>query len=281
MSLVLLVSPASLPSNRPPSLVEPESGAWAVVHAGQLWVCWTPGPDCFARIEFDEAPRREDPLAEDDHEAPELAHASTAPEFGIEASQIGFWGPRSLWIERGEARFRVLAGQRRARAVDEPAPIRLRRIAAAPCGPEGLVPAVIGGRLSWREAPRCAVERATAGAIGARRCMSAPGPRLRPPTPLRLRAGVEIVGARAWTAEDDAALALAIAGRRRSSAVELSFVVEVGFDLQRRAVERRTRALLARSGRAQLRELPPVPPGPRAAAEIDALAELLCAGGPR
>src|SRR5690606_2225897 len=109
LSTVLLVTPASLSSfsappgaGQPPSLVEPESGAWAVVHAGQLWVCWSPGPDCFERVVFDDDTAEPEDVVEVDEPADELLLDLDAPEqleVGVDAWQIGFWGPRSLWVE--------------------------------------------------------------------------------------------------------------------------------------------------------------------------------------
>ncbi len=274
LSALLLVSPAPLPfAAQPPSLVEPSSDAWAVVHAGQLWVCWTPGPDCFERVVFDNDTGERDDTLDEDTRADELVDTSrTEPELGVDAWQLGFWGPRSLWIEGGEQRWRVLAGQRRARTVDEPAPVRLQRLSPAQCGPKAVVPALIGGRLSWREAPRCALE------VSTHSCVTSAGPRVRPATPLRVRAGVELGSARGWSNEDDAALALAIAERRSTSAVEVSVFVEFGFDWQRRARDQRARALISRRGRGLLRKLPTVASGPRAAAEVDALANIVCRG---
>jgi hypothetical protein len=273
LSTFLLVSPASpLSTSRPPSLVEPESGAWAIVHAGQLWVCWSPGPDCFERVVFDDGARtRAQSFEEDDEMGEALVEDLDATRdeimFGSEAWRIGFWGSQSLWIEHDEQRFRVARGQRQARLVDEPAPIRLLRISPAACGPDGQVPTVIGGRLSWQDAPRCVVE--TAPSV----CVSAPGPRLRTPTPVRLRAGFEVAAARAWTSVDEPA------SRRLAGGVELNFVVELSFDWQARAADRRARAALARRSRAQLRQLPAVVPGPLADAEIEALTSVVCHGG--
>src|SRR5690606_22384259 len=139
---------------------------------------------------------------------------------------------------------------RRARLVEDQAPIRLARLGPAGCGPDGIVPAVIGGRLSWREAPRCA------GGVGASTRVTQPGPRLRTPTPIRLRAGIEVASARAWTARDDLALGLGVASRRRTSGFEIGVVIELGFDWQRRAADRRARAQVASRGRPRVRELP-------------------------
>ncbi|MFO7565680.1 MAG: hypothetical protein R6X02_23760 [Enhygromyxa sp.] len=292
LSTLLLVSPASLPSfTQPPSLVEPESGAWAVVHAGQLWVCWSPGPECFERVVFDDAPPGPDDelvdeetsyeLADEANEAneanepgePEEPEEPEAVDLGVGTWQLGFAGPRSLWLEHGDQRFRIVRGQRRARRVDEPAPVRLERISPADCGPQGLIPALINGQLSWREAPECAVETT------AQSCVTRAGPRVRRPTPVRIRAGIEVARARAWMVDDDDELGLAIAERRRKSDIDVKIVVELRFDWQRRASQQRARALLIRRSEARLRPLPRVSPGPLADAELEAIAAIVCDGG--
>jgi hypothetical protein len=276
LSTILLVSPASsLSAAQPPSLVEPQSGAWAVVYAGELWVCWSPGADCFERVVFDDdVSARDDVFADDlleEELVGDLEPSYESIDVGSESWRLGFWGPASLWVERDEQRWRVVRGQRRARVVEEPAPIRLLRLGPVGCGPHGIVPAVIGGKLSWRDAPRCAVELAMPV------CVTRAGPRVRTPTPIRLRASIEATRASDWKAGGE----LGIGDRRLASGLELHFVVELGFDWQRRVADRRAASLLARRSRARLRELPTVVPGPLAAAEHEALAAVVCEGGPR
>lgn len=280
LSTILLVSPASsLSAAQPPSLVEPESGAWAVVHAGELWVCWSPGPDCFERVVFDDGePAHDDPIADAEEDPNEElvddGHKSEPVMVGADGWRIGFWGPRSLWVEHDEQRWRVVHGQRRARLVEDQAPVRLLRIGPASCGPDAMVPALIGGRLGFKDAPRCTVE------VTAATCVTrGVGPRLRSPTPMRLRAGIEVAGARAWTAGGEDQLSPGIDHRRSTSVLEVSLVVELAFDWQRRIADRRAASLVARRGRAQLRELPAVVPGPLADDELEALADVVCKGG--
>lgn len=282
LSTILLALPASsLSAAQPPSLVEPESGAWAVVYAGELWVCWSPGPDCFERVVFDDhEASRDDRLADedsldeiDDVDVGDLVAERDGLDVGVEDWRLGFWGAGSLWVERDDHRWRVVQGQRRARIVDDPAPIRLLRIGPAACGPEAIVPAVIGGRLSFRDAPRCAVD------VAAPVCVSQAGPRMRRPTPIRLKASVELTRASGWTARAEPPPA--ISDRQLASGLEVSFVVELGFDWQRRIADRRAASMLTRRGRARLRELPTVAPGPLAAAELEALTEVVCEGGQR
>jgi hypothetical protein len=273
LSTILLVSPASsLSAAQPPSLVEPESGAWAVVHAGELWVCWSPGPDCFERVVFDdEQASRDDPFVEEEDASAELVDERSGDPVvvGADGWRLGFGGPRSLWIEHEEQRWRVVDGQRRAQLVEDPAPVRLLRIGPAACGPDAIVPAVIGGRLSFRDAPRCADEVAAAS------CVTRAGPRMRTPTPMRLRASIEVSSTRGWVAGGE----LGIEDRRLASGLEVSFVVELGFDWQRRVADRQAASVVARRGRARLRELPTVTPGPLADAELGALAAVVCEGG--
>jgi hypothetical protein len=280
LSLALLVStPPPSSGVHPPGLVEPESGAWAVVHAGQLWVCWEPAWDCFERVVFEgEEFRGEDVLDEDEAlifgEPFELDHAWDDLDRRHDAEvtdqwRIGFWGPRSLWIDLGDQRFRVVHGQRTARPVDEPPPTNLRRIAPPGCGPSAVVPAVINGLLSWREAPLCGAQEPV------QTCPSPPAPRVRRPVPIRLRAGLEFASARNWTVFDDAARELSFARGRYGSRMEIRLVLELRFDPQRSTTDERARAVLARRRAAQ-RELPIVAPGPLAAAEFEALTNIVC-----
>jgi hypothetical protein len=298
LSTVLLVTPAPLPASTapPPSLVNPKSGAWTAVHAGQLWVCWEPGPDCFERVAFDDDGERGEDWVDDgsQDELPqfeEFAELEAVAEpaedhghravHGAERWQLGF-GVDSLWIELGDRRWRVMQGQQQARSVEDPAPVWLRRIGPARCGPAGVVPAVIGGRMSWRQAPRCANE-ASAATMLTRTCMAPGGPQLgrRRPTRVRIRAGLELKSMQRWTGNDDATRGLLLATRRVVGGTELHFVVELGFDGQRRSADDRARAALEQRSRAKLRDLPPVAPGPLAAAELDALETLVCGGQAR
>lgn len=279
LSTIVLVSPASLSAAQPPSLVEPESGAWAVVHAGELWVCWRPGPDCFERVVFDDDERPHDAPIADEQEDPseDLVDDDHKPEgvmVGADAWRLGFWGPRSLWIEHDDQRWRVDHGQRRARIVNEQAPVRLLRIGPASCGPDAMVPAVIGGQLAFKEAPRCTTQ------VTATTCVTrGPVPRLRSPTPMRLRAGIQVESARAWKAGGQDEVAPGIDRRRSTNALEISVVMELAFDWQRRITDQRAASLVARRSRAQLRQLPAVVPGPLARDELEALANVVCKGG--
>ena len=292
LSTVLLATPAPLPAStaQPPSLVSPESGAWTAVHAGQLWICWEPGPDCFERVAFDDDGERGEDWVDDgsQDELTELEAFEEQAEFedrgqrgshGAERWQLGF-GVDSLWIELGDRRWRVMRGQQQARSVEDPAPVWLRRIGPARCGPAGVVPAVIGGRMSWHQAPRCA-KKASAATMLTRTCMAPGGPQLgrRRPTRVRIRAGLELRSMQRWAGHDDAARGLQLATRRVVGGTELHFVVELGFDGQRRSADDRARAALEQRSRAKLRDLPPVAPGPLAEAELDALETLVC-GGP-
>lgn len=226
---------------------------------------------------FDDAPpEAEDVLDEDsvveDFDLEDELEEPEAVDLGVGTWLIGFAGPRSLWVEHGEQRFRILRGQRRARLVDEQAPVRLGRIGPVECGPHGMVPALIGGTLSFREAPRCVVE------VSAQACVSRAGPRTRKPTPVRLRAGLELVNSRASKAKGPE---LAIVKHRHKVDLDIKVFVELGFDWQRRAAHQRARALVTRRSEARLRGLPAVTPGPLAQAEEEALAAVVCDGGLR
>jgi hypothetical protein len=307
LSTLLLVSPA-LPLVRPapagvalPSLVEPESGAWAIVDGDALWICWEPDSDCFVRIELElpEGAAHEFDLTDGldgldgldrglDLEFGDGLDPTLDPERFAEPGwathdddlatdwRLGFWGPRSLWIARGDHRWRLDMGQRRALATDEPAPLRLIRIGPAACGPDGLAPARVGGRWSWREVPRCKVS------APASVCVQPAGPRVRAPTPLRLRAGIELRRTQAWTSREDPVSVPDVgwARRRLRGAVAVHFVVELGFDpsglAQRQALAQVSHA----RARARARSLPTIEAGPTAARERDAMAAILC-GGPR
>ncbi|WP_146155463.1 hypothetical protein [Enhygromyxa salina] len=278
LSLVLLSVPAAPPRAAPPGVFEPSSGAWAVVHAGQLWVCWRAGPgprpesggnnDCWRRVELlVDGPQSEDLLDEAAEEFIEDAAAQSL-ETSSERWRLGFWGPRSLWIERGDQRWRVDLGHQRATITDEPAPVRLSRPRASACGPRGQTPALVGGRLAWQAAPQCP-RGPRAGS-----CVAPPPPRVRRALPLRVRAGIQLSAVRSWTMRDDRELGLSVAAVRPRAAVELSFVVELGFDLSRARTDERARALLARRERG--RSLPAVVPGPLAARERRALTAAVC-----
>jgi hypothetical protein len=329
LSTLLLVSPA-LPLVRPtpagaalPSLVEPESGAWAVVDGDGLWVCWEPDSDCFVRIELEIPESAEldldldldlgDGLGLEFGLGLELGvdpgvdlgfdfgrDPSFASEPGLDLAtdsdaeprarahnddlatdwRLGFSGPRSLWIARGDHRWRLDAGQRRASATDEPAPLRLQRVGPAACSPDGLAPARVAGRWQWRVVKRC---RAS---VPASVCVRPAGPRVRAPTAVRIRAGLELRRTQAWTIyadpsdpSDPADPGAGWVRRRMKGDVAVRFVVELGFDpaglAQRRALTQITHA----RQRAKPRSLPAIEAGPTAARERAAMTAILCGGG--
>lgn len=283
LSLVLLTP--SKPHATLPGVVEPRVGAWAVVHAGQLWVCWREGPDCWRRVEFeDDAGSLADTELEDlAHQFDEEDSDALDPEFlddgfgselefGPERWRLGFDGVANLWIELDDRRWRVAHGQARARMADDATPVRLARPRESDCGPAGRRPAISGGRLDWQTAPRCAEPplRAT--------CVAASAARPRKPVPIRLRAGIELGVVRGWTAVDTDASTPTVASVRQSAGLELLFVVELGFDPTRTNADARARAALLSHDR--VRHIPVGEPGPLAAAEQRAMAAAICGGQP-
>jgi hypothetical protein len=286
LSLALLPPPSAPPLGSLPGVVEPRSGAWAVVHAGQLWVCWRAAPDCWRRVELDDAgDLRVEAYAFDEWEEPDDADADAviafdepfehrATELGPERWRLGFDAAAHLWIERDEQRWRVEHGQPRARLADDSTPVRLVSPRSSDCGPDGQRPAISGGRLGWEAAPRCA-DPPPPGAT----CV-VPATTLRPrkSVPVRLRAGLEIGVVRGWTAVDPDATTPTVASVRPSAGVQLLFVLELGFDATRTNADARARAALQRRDR--VRPVPAPMPSPVAAAEQAALIAAVCGGAP-
>ena len=289
LSTVLLAWPAALlPSPAPghaplqarpgpTSVVDPESGAWAAVEGGVVWVCWTPGPDCFVRLELGEAESRsraaelelEDPDADDSAMASEPPDLGAA-RFGADTWRLGFAGPRTLWIEHGDRRWRVDAGQRQARLGGEPPPRVLRRATTHACSPDGWAPIHVSGRWAWREVPRCSAPTL------ARTCLGPAGPRLRPPSPIRLRVGLELAQTRRWTSVGRAPT---IEARRLGLDLGLAVVVELGFDPTRlRGGASESRAVAARVRTPSVRTLPAIVPGPTEHDERAATQAIVCGG---
>lgn len=283
LALTWLSTPI-LPSPAPPGtagVVELRSGAWAVVHAGQLWVCWREGPDCFRRVEFDDdAGPRTDVELELELE-PELDAADVrgeflidefdAPlEFGPERWRLGFDSASHLWVEIDDRRYRIEAGHARARPSADATVVALARPRAFDCGPTGQRPAVLGGRLVWQSAPTCAVPSAGSTCVD-----TSVRPRPRKPAPVRLRAGFEIAVPRGWAAMDLDSESPTVAVVRPRAAFEISFVLELGFDPTRFADSRARAALLAHS---RLRAVPTPRPGPLADAERRELLLAACGG---
>jgi hypothetical protein len=284
LSLALLPPPSASPLGTVPGLVEPRSGAWAVVHAGQLWVCWRVAPDCWRRVELDDVG---DPRVEayefEEWEEPEEANgvdaldesfAVRATEVGPERWRLGFDAAQHLWIERDDQRWRVEHGQPRARMADDSTPVRLVRPRSSECGPDGQRPAISGGRLGWEAAPRCAEPPPPAAT-----CV-VPTATMRPrkSLPIRLRAGLELTAVRGWTAVDTDASTASVASVRQSAGMQLLFVLELGFDATRTNADARARAALLWHDR--VRHVPAPMPGPLAVAEQAALIAVVCGGKP-
>jgi hypothetical protein len=281
--LLTLLTPPSAPPGALPGVVEPHSGAWAVVHAGQLWVCWRESPDCWRRVELDEDPGMRLDVALDESDSDEALEldqwddtfgvSSDAIDVGPERWRLGFDAAAHLWIERDDQRWRVVHGQARARMADDVTPVRLVRPLGHACGPNGQRPAMSGGRLGWEAAPRCAEPP-----VGATCVVPAVQARPRKPVPVRLRAGLELGLVRGWTAIDTDPNTPTVAKLRPSAGFELLFVVELGFDPTRTNADARARAALLQRDR--VRPVPAATPGPVVGAEQAALIAAVCGGQP-
>lgn len=274
LSALLLSSPTPPARASPPGLVDAAGDAWVVVHAGQPWVCWSAGPGCWRRINLDDASARfEDILDEDladDGELEPLELVASAPEqwrFGFAADSA------SLWIERDDRRWRLDHGSTYALAVDSLPMSRMARPRSFECGHAGQRPAVVGGRLTWVAAPRCAPPPPSLTCVAALE-----GPRLRKVVPVRLRAGLELAALRGWAADDDDPASRPATRFVPRAGVELLFVVELEFDMARAQADERTRAAML--SRPRLRQLPTILEGPLAGAERRAQAEVICGGRP-
>ena len=257
--------------------VDPHTGAWAVVHAGQLFVCWREQAECFRRVEFEDDPRvRTDIDLELDTDTPEaddflLDDRGGQLEFGAERWRLGFEASH-LWIEIDDRRYRVEVGHARARPATDATVVRLGRPRTFDCGPTGRRPVLVAGQIGWQTAPRCAPPPSMATCVD-----TSVRPRPRKPTPVRLQAGFEITASRGWSSTDLDVASPTVALIHPRAAVELLFVVQLGFDPTRTADARARAALLAHS---RLRSVPAAPPGPLAEAEQRALLAAACGGTP-
>lgn len=174
-----------------------------------------------------------------------------------------FTGPSALVLgDRSEATWRIDQGDPVPRAV-------AGNPGAAPrahaCGPRGPLPVIRAGLLEFADRP---CPEAPAGVDV---CV-APGraPAVRPVTGMRVRLGLELRVLDRW---QQAALA------RTATGVALLATLDLGFD--HAFAHRRERADLQAQARRSLRSLPaPRSRGPLAAAEREALAEVVCGGAP-
>jgi hypothetical protein len=286
---LLWVSPlpaSASPQATLPGVVEPHGGAWAIVHAGQLWVCWRAAPDCWRRIELEQDTGAQtelelDELAleldawDDDTLGPDFVDdgISRELELGPERWRLGFDRSANLWIELDDRRWRAEHGQPRARMADDSTPVRLARPRSHDCGPDGQLPTIVGGRLGWQAAPRCAEPPRGLGCV-----VPAATVRPRRPVPIRLRAGIELGVVRGWNAVDIDASTPTVASVRQSAGLELLFVVELGFDATRTNADARARAALL--GQDRVRSIPAPKPGVLGAAEQQAMLAAICGGRP-
>jgi hypothetical protein len=273
LSTLVLLALGGHPSRdvRVPALASDSEAAWVLLHAGSPWVCWSEfEPDCWRRIELEiPPPSRADAFVPDEEEALDpLATIALDddPTRGIDV-RFGF-EPGRLWIAVDDRLWVLEPGQRQARFLDAPAgAVGLVRPTTPDCGPQGRVPGVISGRIAFVDGDRCA---AVGRAIGCLR----PRPKLRRPTGVELRAGLQLGWVRDWSlspAQPDLGLPATLQTR---AGVELLAVLELGFDGPAALRLARSRAdLLARDRR---RTIPPIVEGPLAEAEFEALRTVAC-----
>ncbi|NVB41847.1 hypothetical protein G6O69_28705 [Pseudenhygromyxa sp. WMMC2535] len=255
--------------------------AWALLHAGELWVCWSAAADCWRRVEL-ERPSASSALTADDEldslglEALELGSSALVSERAADPTadhaglRMAFADERTLWIELDAGtdadarRWRVERGRTRARLVDAQATVPLERPRLPSCSPHASIPAIVDGRPAWRSSPTCAHAALRLACPGSRRV------RQRRPTGLTLRAGVEFARSIGWRG---AGVHAGPDGLRTAGGHELLFIVELGVEPGVRA----RAARLAQAGhRPRVIASPSVASGPLAAAEAAALAELRC-----
>jgi hypothetical protein len=257
-----------------PAHVDASGEAWVVVHAGSAWVCWTAdaAPEgCFRRVELEPPPSRARAAFVPDEELElELEPEPTSSTDAALAIDLRFgFEPGRLWIALDELGVWVIEPERtQARWLDTPtSAVTLVRPTAPRCGPQGLVPALVGGRIALRPAPRCPGSAVPSGCLR-------PRPRVRKPSGLSLALGLSFMHARGWAhAPGQPELGLP-SHLQQSEGIGLALVVTIGFDPA--AAWRLARArdeLLARDRR---RSVPAVDAHPLAEAERAALRSIAC-----
>ncbi len=277
---------AELPARVPPTVASEDGQAWVAVHAGSVWVCWSgDDPHCWQRLDLEPPPNLDttsallepidDSLVEPLDAASELdldAPTDTAVDVGNEGldPRFGFQGSHRLWIAIDDTLWLLERGRRQARwAASQTSPVTLLLPKRPTCGPDGRVPTITGGRLTWTSAKRCALGAPTRGCLR-------PAISLRPPIGARLRAGLSLARVQRWTHLPAAAEQPATLDRR--AGLELLFVIELGFDP--------TAALRSAQARQQLlasdrwRSVPTVQEGPLAERERAALGAIVCSEVP-
>lgn len=275
LSILPLLARLALPlddGSALPAHVDVSGGAWVVVHAGSAWVCWTADAapeDCFRRVELEPPPGRARAAFVPD-EALELAPSPTRATDAALAIDLRFgFEPGRLWIALDELGVWVIEPERgQARWLDTPtSAVTLVRPTPPRCGPLGLVPALVGGRIALRAAPHCPGSALPTGCLR-------PRPRVRKPSGLSLALGLSFMHAGGWAhAPGQPELGLP-SHLQQSEGIGLALVVTIGFDPA--GAWRLARArdeLLARDRR---RSVPAVDAHPLAEAERAALRSIVC-----
>lgn len=219
--------------------------AWLALWRGDAWVCWdAPDPRCWQRLEL----------------AGIVDVASLRAEF-VDASTLvlGDGNDPTWWIVRGDPGPRLAAWTTTPRETPQP----------RPCGPTGALPVASRERLGFITRP--CPEAPSEGFVCARRAHPL---RLRRPSMLRLRIGLELRARERWRsreAPDDLA----------TTGLQLLAVLQIGIDPLRFGAQRRERADLQAQARPRLHALPaPRSRGPLLAAERQALHAAVCEGAP-
>lgn len=219
----------------PPSVAG--SRGWVAIHAGQLWVCWEPGPQCWRRVVVEEPGESSAGLDDDTLDEPLWETTSEAPRaLDLGRVRVGFHGPRQVWIDDGATLWVLTPGQRRAQIATVDPPTRLRRPTRPRCGPQGWVPVAGASGLALQLGPVCAPATVRSN------CVS-PGPFVRPRAPkgIDLKVGIELAHVRGWTTDGRPWEAAAI---RERQGLEVLATVAIGFDPGGRATDVRRRAAL-------------------------------------
>ncbi|MBA3549670.1 MAG: hypothetical protein H0T76_24595 [Nannocystis sp.] len=219
--------------------------AWLAVWRGDAWVCWdAPEPRCWQRLEL----------------ADIVDVASLRAEF-VDASTLvlGDGNDPTWWIVRGDPGPRRAAWTATPRETPQP----------RACGPTGALPIASRERLGFIIRP--CPETSSEAFVCVRRARAL---RLRRPSMLRLRFGLELRARQRWRsreAPDDLT----------TTGLQLLAVLQIGIDPLRFVAQRRERADLQAQARPSLHALPaPRSRGPLFAAERQALHAAVCGGAP-
>lgn len=219
--------------------------AWLALWRGDAWVCWdAPDARCWQRLEL----------------AGTVDVATLRAEF-VDASTLvlGDGGDATWWIVRGDPGPRLATWTTIPRETPQP----------RACGPVGALPSAGREHLGFiaRPCPEAPSERFV--------CARPARPlRLRRPSMLRLRVGIELAARERWRD-------LGAPGAAATTGLQLLAVLQLGIDPVRFVAQRRERADLQAQARASLHALPaPRSRGPLFTAERQALRAAVCEGAP-